>query len=1665
MKKTLRTLKKILLVFSGILLLMMLLIYLFFKVPAIQNRVADKATKIASKSLNTRVQLGEILIVPPNKLLIKELYVEGADGDSLLSAGEISANISLFKLLRKKIEINRFSLDDAHINIRKNASDSTFNFAFGEKSPSSQPDTSKKSSWTFDIDEVELNHVEFGFCDNTLNNTYQASVGFLNLTIDSLNPEQTAFYIGAVDFRKSDIVIDYQNVSEEESTEETSLPRIAVSENVSLEDINLDFINSPSSQHIKISHLNLEIVPKELDLQNNRLAFKEISLHNSLVAFEDLSQDTATLSDQENPEEGGMPWTIEAEEIVFEKNTLSYVAMESPQSDQTTFNPKNVKVTDFSASISDLFYKEEDANVEIAHISFSEHDRFFLNELSGKFALNEEGLNAQDVHFLTPRSEMKFSLSSGKINFETISTTYQQIPFQLDLKNATTHYSDIHYFYQDSLLIQYQEIINELALSTRLSGAVSDLQIEKFSARISDELTATVKGHVAGLPEIKKANGKLSLKGQFQHGAEFMQRLPDSLLPGDLNIPYDILIRADISGDYFDAEGKLSVHSEAGNLLAKMSFTQDTIQQKEEYGMDLTARGLDLGAFYPLGDTVGEIYAQIRANGVSNGFTNPSFDAEMQIDTLNYMNYPYAGLSFEGSYADEVYHAKASIDDENIVFHFDGEANLTDSVPDLNFVFDMAGANFQALNLTEQDFRAGLKINSKINGNSPDNSNGHLSINDIVLVKENQRFELDSIVFRAKNEKELTHLTANSRLFNLDFEGNVKFSDISSSLWDHLNLFFKMDTIPVMRPGLPKKFNLSITVDDHPLLRELFIPDLTTFDGLSLDIVYNQNNSLLNVNSTLPPMAYNGIELDSTHLQIESAGEELRVRLISNGIERQPVFIPDLVFEARVTNNNAAWSFSINDIKGEKKYALAGRVSSESEAYRSVLEADSLRLNYAQWNISEKNAIMFYKDSIVVSDFELKNGAQSMVLKQENRQGVEYTKVVFDAFKLKTLTNMVTTIDLVDADVNGFFSFNKADTSLSSELTIQNLNLEGKPLFENITLDFDQNRQSVTKMSATLSQKKGGAEIQGKLITDEGRSSEATITFNSFTLDNFQPFFEEDLKKLSGNINGEIEVRNPAGDLQMNGHLSFADAEIAPKLLGTSFGIDKSELILDNNTIKLNQFTITDAKNQKATLDGEISELFSSNIQFDLDFESDNYTFLNAIKGGNELFYGNLTGDVSAHIFGSVEQPKVRLNTNIKAPSDFIFIVPSTESATVEREGVVVFMKDKEDPFNEILEIPKDTTDLEFSPGFDLDMAARISVDDKAKLTIIVDPASEEQLSIQGMADLNFNMTGGSQQTLTGRYLISNGKYTLTLYDVVKREFDINENSSITWTGDVMDAQADLSATYQVRTSAEGLIANEVSDMSEAKRRQLSQPYPFLVTLNISGALLKPELDFDISLPRGVNVPEIINKLNQINQNESEVNKQAFSLLVFGSFIQNNVSTSRPISYELNSAARSSISKILSTQLNRLAEKYIKGVNVNLKVDSYADYSNKTTRNTTNVKLDLRKQFFDDRLTVRVGGKVNIEGEQERSNNLQRVAGDVVVLYDLTEDGRFKLKGFNTTEYENMLEGELRKTGVGIIYNRDYYHFRNLFQADTLDRRRKKSDNRFDKDEKKLYNE
>jgi uncharacterized short protein YbdD (DUF466 family) len=236
-----------------------------------------------------------------------------------------------------------------------------------------------------------------------------------------------------------------------------------------------------------------------------------------------------------------------------------------------------------------------------------------------------------------------------------------------------------------------------------------------------------------------------------------------------------------------------------------------------------------------------------------------------------------------------------------------------------------------------------------------------------------------------------------------------------------------------------------------------------------------------------------------------------------------------------------------------------------------------------------------------------------------------------------------------------------------------------------------------------------------------------------------------------------------------------------------------------------------------------------------------------------------------------------------------------------------------------------------------------------------------------------------------------------------------------------------------------------MTQMNEETRKQLARSMPFMVNLHIREQLLSPELSFEINLPPEVQAREVKAKLAQINANESEVNKHALSLLVLGSFAETNMDMSHPMSYEINATARSGLSSLLSNQLNKMAAKYVKGVDLNVGVTSYSDRVANQTETNTQVQIDMQKRFLNDRLSVQVGGKMNLEDEERQNTPFNSLAGNVVMLYDLTPDGRLKLKGFSTTEYENYLEGEITKTGVGIIFNRDYYRLRELFfsPADT----------------------
>jgi hypothetical protein len=167
------------------------------------------------------------------------------------------------------------------------------------------------------------------------------------------------------------------------------------------------------------------------------------------------------------------------------------------------------------------------------------------------------------------------------------------------------------------------------------------------------------------------------------------------------------------------------------------------------------------------------------------------------------------------------------------------------------------------------------------------------------------------------------------------------------------------------------------------------------------------------------------------------------------------------------------------------------------------------------------------------------------------------------------------------------------------------------------------------------------------------------------------------------------------------------------------------------------------------------------------------------------------------------------------------------------------------------------------------------------------------------------------------------------------------------------------------------------------------------------------------------------------------MNKQVFALLTLSRFIGSDPLENGGQS-GIATASRNSASRVLSQQLSTLSSRYVKAVDLNIGVNSYEDYSSGELEGRTQLQLGLSKELLKDKLTVQVGGNVELEGERAKQNNASDIAGNVSIEYTLTKDGRYKIKVFRETQYENPIEGELTKTGAGLIYKRDFRKFKDL---------------------------
>nr|MBP7500589.1 translocation/assembly module TamB [Chryseobacterium sp.] len=503
---------------------------------------------------------------------------------------------------------------------------------------------------------------------------------------------------------------------------------------------------------------------------------------------------------------------------------------------------------------------------------------------------------------------------------------------------------------------------------------------------------------------------------------------------------------------------------------------------------------------------------------------------------------------------------------------------------------------------------------------------------------------------------------------------------------------------------------------------------------------------------------------------------------------------------------------------------------------------------------------------------------------------------------------------------------------------------------------------------------------------------------------------------------------------------------------GSDFRNINDKIDFTNRGIEFDNFKINDKDGNSLRINGQVLTQTYRDFAFNLDLDAKDFKVVNSEKSNDAMMYGILAIDAGLKVRGNLDLPKVDGRLAVSENTDFTFVLPQSSPSLQERDGIVEFIDQDQIALNKTIK----TDSLDSQTNFKgMDVSVNIEVSKEAKMSIIIDKANGDFVKLQGEADLTGGIDPSGKTTLVGVYQVEKGSYDMSV-SLLKRKFDIQKGSTITWTGEPTTATLDITAVYKSNVAPIDLVEQQMTD---TELNQFKQRIPFNTLLILKGELMKPQISFDITTDEKNNsvsslVTETIDgKLAQLREDENEMNKQVFAMLLLNRFIgENPFQSNSGVSAE--TMARQSVSKILSQQINNLASDLIKGVDLNFDLESSEDYSTGTQNTRTDLNIDVSKKLLNDRLKVSVGSNFGVEGEARQNENTTNIAGDVTVDYSLSRDGRYMLRAYRKNDYQVALQGQIVETGVGFIITLDYNKFSDIFRKSRRNNRdsKKKQD-------------
>lgn len=1654
LKRIIKKLFRIVAWVLGCIVLLLVAIALLIQLPPVQGWLTQKAVSFLQQKIGTEVALEGIHIAFPKSIVLEGFYMEDQKGDTLLYAGKLSVDTDLWALTRNEIQLNDVVLENTLASVSRPEYDSAFNFtyilnAFAGDS-TAVPDTLEQKGWNITLETLELEKVRLHLDDRLQGNFANISLGHFTLEMRSFDLENNSFEVENIllensiaSFRQSKLPVPTPKT---EVKEDSAAAVVFSMEDLEVRNVKLQYEQSVLGRTARLDLGEVQLLPEKIDLANQDIALNKFVLKNTFVAYHQADADTVIRPAQPTyPTDSpatSRPWKVTLGELTLADNSIQYYDFTKP-SVRGAVDFNHLWLTGFSVDARNIAYAGKNIHAELNNLSLREQSGFAVQSFRGKVDISNTQAQLEDFLLLTGNSRLQLHATAVFKSLDDIASTYADTRITSDINNSYVNVRDILYFnpaFLDSLPLSLSPRTN-LELDAAVRGTVGNLDIGHLVFQTLSDTYLKTSGRISGLPDSKKLRMDITLDKFHTTRHDLETILPDTLLPDSLQLPGWINVQARYKGTMQKAEFSTLLTSDAGSIDAKGNMNLDSASALRGIDITLNVNDLDAGTILGKPDSVMgtlTMRADAHVNGLSPDEMNGTLHA--LVNHFDFQGYNYQDLKLDGNIRNRVATVNASMSNRNLDFTLDADYVFSGDVPRYDFTFDLKNADFQALNLSSSPIRARGTLDVNMATADFKVLNGNVGIRKVAVFNGDDLYAVDSLLFASIDQEGRSEINIDSDLLQARFEGSINIFGLPGVLREYFNSYYSLHDSLEVKDSPPQHFKFDVQLKNTDLLTDLLVPKLTTFDPGPMHGEFDSRSNKLDIKLEIDNIQYSNIGIKSLVLSTNSDTAALRYNLMIDKIMIDSTKIDGLEFNGTAANNSIKTNLIIFDSADREKYVLAGTLLNRENIFEFKLSPSDIMLNYQNWSVPADNYLLFGGEKLVAHNVELTNLREKIIIESRPQPGTPIS-IGFRELNLEYLTSMVAeerpASGLLHGDIHLFPG--KEAMTFTSDLGIDDFRIKDIP-WGNVSLKVEQTVRNRFNVNFALTGNENNVTLDGYYLGGESPSMDLTARVGSFSLGSLQPLLVDQVQDLKGTLKGDIHVGGTTDRPDIDGGLLVSNTAFFSNYLRTKFSIDNESISFIDEGISFNAFEVADQNNNKARLNGTILTRTYRDFKFNLDLFTDHFRLFNTTAKDNDLFYGKVDVEATVKIRGNLTTPVINAEIGMSDGSNLTYVVPQSEGAALEAEGIVKFVDRsfEGDPFMKRIE--PEVSDTVKSTFRGIDLTARIELTDKETFTVIIDPLTQDQLTVRGNSTLTLQVDPTGDINLTGRYEIEDGTYNLSFYKFVKREFNIDKGSSITWLGDPLNAQMDISAIYKVETAPIELFSNQLTGADANEVNQYKQQLPFMVYLNLEGELLQPEISFKLEMPieeRGAFGGNVYARLQDINTRESDLNKQVFALLILKRFISDDPFENRG-GGGLESTARSSVSKILSEQLNRLSQN-IKGVELSFDIKSYEDYSSGQAQGQTELQLGVSKSLFNDRLVVKLSGNIDIEGENSNRDATDYI-GDLALEYKITPDGRFRITGFRNSDYD-MIDGELTETGAGLIYVKDYNSLSELFKA------------------------